>query len=117
MRGASRAPAGHQPVMKVVLLPSFKMSSRYELFASRSGPSQAFVAAHSTWDIEEEMKKFASPLERLRHPVEIQPTISRNTAVADADAARTLLESIARIEVPPIPANAHWGLDGTTVEG
>ena len=116
VRTGSRAPSGYQPVMQVVVLPSFDVWSRYELFASRSGPSQGFVAAHSMCDLNEEIKKFESPTERARHPGEILPSVIRKTAAADPDAARSLLDSIAGIQIPPIPTNAHFGLDGTTVE-
>ena len=102
--------------MRLVVLPSFELWSCYELFASRPGSSQVFTAAHSTWDITSEVKKFANPVERARHPTAIEPAIIRKTSAVDGDAAHSLLDSVARIQVPLMPANAHVGLDGITVE-
>lgn len=116
MRAGSRAPSNHQPVMKVVTLPSFKMWCRYELFASRSDPNQTYVVAYSTWDREEDLKRFDNLVERSRQPMELEPTIRRQSAVASADAARQLLESMAKLAIPPLPTDARAGVDGTTVE-
>jgi hypothetical protein len=76
----------------------------------------AFRAAHSIWNLESDLNKFASPVERLRHPSLIEPAIDCREAIADPGEARSLLDSIRRMQIPAIPNDARMGLDGTAFE-
>jgi hypothetical protein len=116
LRAGARAPRRYERVMQVVVLPSFRACSCYELFASRSDSGDAFRAAHSIWNLESDLNKFASPVERLRHPSLIEPPIDCREAIADPGEARSLLDSIRRMQIPAIPNDARMGLDGTAVE-
>lgn len=123
-RGAAASLRRGQPqrLVQVLVLPSFAPSLVCEVFrvpvvsAPASSEPEAFVAVLTSWDQPSDLARFASPVERLRHPRVLQPTLLRREGTLAAADARALVTDLANLQLPLAPAPASFGLDGTRYE-
>jgi hypothetical protein len=116
LREGHPATARHQRLMQVLVLPSFRACAAYELCVSRAGEREQYSYACSTWDLESDRMRFASPLERLRYPVRNAPAIDRREAPADVNDARRLLAETKPLRIPVALDAPCLGTDGTSYE-
>lgn len=123
-RGAAKSLRRGQPqrLVQVLVLPSFEPSLAYEVICvpSVSAPTasvpEAFVAIRTSWDQPADLACFASPVERLRHPRVLRPTMQRREGTLAASEARALVADLANLQLPLAPGPAPSGLDGTRYE-
>lgn len=123
-RGAAASLRRGQPhrLVQVLVLPSFAPSLACEVFcvpsvpASTASEREAFVAIRTSWDQPADLACFATPVERLRHPRVLQPTMLRRQGTLAAADARALVADLANLQLPLAPTPAPSGLDGTRYE-
>lgn len=121
-RGAAASLRRGQPqrLVQVLVLPSFAPSLTCEVFrvpvVSEPAESEALVAIRTSWDQPADLARFASPVERLRHPRVLQPTLLRREGTLAAADARALVADLANLQLPLEPGPASFGLDGTRYE-
>lgn len=117
--GAAR-PAGRRACcveVRYLILPSFDPSQSYEVWcrSTRSAPPE-FIAAETTWRSDLDMAKFQSPVERLRHPRHLEPTIAHRTGTIYRAGIESVIANLKSLKVAVEPGAAHFGLDGVTYE-
>jgi len=106
--------AGH--VFQYLVLPSFQPPIAWDVFRRpREGHDDDHVLARTTWDCDADRSKFNTPVERLRHPYPLVPTIEVRQLAASSDTLRELAVELAGLEII-IGSPGVVGLDGTTFE-
>jgi len=128
-RGAAASLRRGQPqrLVQVLVLPSFAPSLACEVFRvpsvfepEASEPAvfepEVLVAVRTCWNRTADLARFASPVERLRHPRVLQPTMERREGTLAASNARALVAELASLQFPLVPGPAPFGLDGTRYE-
>lgn len=95
-------------------LPAFRDQSRTTLYTPRrpeSGKLPFFSV--TTWKRTEDLEKLRDPVERLRHPKELKPTIEHSNKVLDTVFASQVIEDLSAISLPSLrPTETVLGLDG-----
>ncbi|WP_437280055.1 hypothetical protein WME90_05700 [Sorangium sp. So ce375] len=106
--------AGH--VFQYLVLPSFGAPVAWDVFRRRrEGYDDDHVLVRTTWDCGADRSKFSTPVERLRHPYPLVPTIEVHQLAAPSDTLRELAVELAGLEIR-IGSLGVGGLDGTTYE-
>lgn len=120
--GASLRRGQPQRLVQVLVLPSFAPAVACDVFrvpavpASPASEPEALMAIRTCWDLPADLARFASPVERLRHPRVLQPTMVRRQGTLAAAEARAIVAELDGLQLPLLPAPAAWGLDGTRHE-
>ena len=116
-KGIGLEEIGVRRILQVVETPSFRPASSWEIFEqnSRSAPVGHFAVC-LRWRYDLDSEKFKTPLERLKHPRTIEPTMETHRVelkTAFVTAARSRLRKIA---VPAYTEAETVGCDGTGYE-
>lgn len=95
-------------------LPAFHDQVRTTLYTPRRPGSgkEPFVTI-TTWKRSQDVDKLRDPLERLRHPKDLRPTLEESSMVVDADTVAQVIADLSAISLPSIrPIEGVVGLDG-----
>jgi hypothetical protein len=103
---------GFERVAAASAFPSFADARRVELFASRDGDSAA--ARTTRWRMTLDVAKFSSPVERLRHPRPLAPTVEVDEVPVAVEVVRALLHEASGLRVAPWVHDRRFGVDGTS---
>lgn len=68
------------------------------------------------WRRHEDAEKLRTPVERLRHPRPLAPTIQSTAATIEREQVDRIEASLEHIRIPVLPSLEVVGLDGTTYE-
>ena len=67
-------------VIQLLVLPSFSTRSSYELYRLRQAGASEYVGVQLAWELEVDQQKLATPVDRLKHAGELQPTLTTRSA-------------------------------------
>lgn len=105
-------------ILQIVEMPSFRPSSSWEVFAqtsSRSAPAKYFAVC-VRWRCDLDSQKFQNPLERLKHPRTLDPTIETHRTELKANFVTEARSRLSRIALPAYAETEIAGCDGTGYE-
>ena len=88
--------------------PAFDNSSVVGVLSDKPG-----VIVARTWRRHEDARKFATPVERLKHPANLQPTVIQMNVDDSQGVATAALRCLAEIRLPVLPESRRAILDGT----
>ncbi len=105
----------YRQVFSLWTLPSFTPSSRWTVYSpSRSKKGKSPFASYTVWRSDLDMEKFKSPLERLRHPKDLVPTIENETVGLTGDDIEEFVQRVRGISIPFfLGSPSVVGCDGT----
>jgi hypothetical protein len=108
----------YRHVFSLWILPSFTPSSRWTVYSpSRSGKGKPPFAEHIVWRSDLDLEKFKSPVERLRHPKDLAPTIENEAVWLTGDDIENFVQRIRNISIPFfLGTPSVVGCDGTSFE-
>lgn len=109
------SPLGAALIFRLGVFPAFSAATCVEVFQLKAATA-AYHLIHSRWDFEADFAKFRTPLERLKHPLQLQPTIRTYTCVPSADFIMPLLQTLRVTHLPLWAAPQGIGLDGTAYQ-
>jgi len=122
LRDGRWIPAGSGPrLARVLERPAFAPAVAYAVCDARSDsadePGGALWVVRVAWRRDLDLPKFGSPVERLRVPQALAPTVEVARAAADPGAFFRLLEALRAAPVPALAGDPETlGLDGVTYE-
>jgi hypothetical protein len=110
------ASGSYRHVFSLWILPSFTPSSRWTVYSpSRSGKGNSPFASYTVWRSDLDMEKFKSPVDRLRHPKDLAPTIENDTVLLTGDDIENFVQRIRGISIPFfLGSPSVVGCDGTS---
>jgi hypothetical protein len=114
-RGADIRERGSRRLFQVVVIPAFEVVSSWELFEIHPRSDKRFFEVILTaWEQRTDSSKFETPVERLKHAPNLEPTIrSKRTRVAAEDAA-AMTALFDGVHIPIVPGDHPYGADGTS---
>jgi hypothetical protein len=102
-------------VVQVLELPSFHPRTAFEVFRI-AGADGAFMAAKTTWDFTTDVERMRTPVERLRHPRRVEPTMIQQSAPLPVARGSALPWEVESLAVTLAPRKQIVGCDGTSHE-
>jgi hypothetical protein len=107
--------AGH--VFQYLILPSFTPPISWDVFRRRRrGHEDDFVLVRSTWRSDLDLEKLRSPVERLRHPYPLIPSVELHQLNATSSEVAQLAAELAALRLPIGAPPSVGGIDGVTYE-
>jgi hypothetical protein len=106
--------AGH--VFQYLIIPSFTPPISWDVFRRRKGSLDAHVLLRSSWRCDLDQEKLGTPVERLRHPYPLIPSIEAHELSAPPGDLERLAQQLGAIELPIGAATEVCGVDGVTFE-
>ncbi|CAN5577595.1 hypothetical protein BH09VER1_BH09VER1_31970 [soil metagenome] len=96
-------------------LPSFHDQTRTDLFTPRRLAGRSSFVAVTTWRRLADTEKLRDPVERLKYPRELEPTIEHQSTDVASDIVASVISDLSVITLPSIrPLESTLGLDGTS---
>ena len=102
----------HRPQAQYLILPSFTDSIAVDIVRS-SGELAAYV---THWRQTTDIKAFATPVERLKHPTPFIPTYDSSRIDIPNDQLDSLLNQMAATRINLAPTTNSISVDGTSYE-
>jgi hypothetical protein len=99
---------------QILVMPSFSSWSSSEVFRVASDEQEEFIASRMTWDLGSDAARLATPVERLRHPRALEPTLLRSQHPLPHDAGSKIVTDASSLQVLLAPRQRVMGLDGTS---
>lgn len=108
---------GMRHVFSFWAFPSFSPALRCTVYCpKREGTNKAF-ASLNVWRTDLDLEKLKSPIERLKHPTDLEPTMQGDTIWLTGSEVGSIEQRIGAIPVPLyIGDSSLAGTDGTTFE-
>jgi hypothetical protein len=104
-------------VFQYLILPSFTPPVAWDVFRRRRrGHEDDFVLVRSSWRSDVDLEKLRTPVERLRHPYPLVPTLEVHQLNAESGELAHLAAELAALRVPIGAAPSVVGIDGVTYE-
>lgn len=104
-------------VFQYLILPSFTPPIAWDVFHRRRlNHGDDFVLVRSSWRSDLDMEKLQSPVERLRHPYPLIPTIEVHQLSAASDELSRVAAELAALRLQIGAPRRVAGLDGVTYE-
>jgi hypothetical protein len=100
--------------MQLVILPSFDPIESWEI--CREASSNITLIVYSIWQTRHDLAKFATPVERLRHPRRLEPTIEVEEFRVEEAFLNTIWNRLQTVSIVPFTNEHHRGCDGITYE-
>jgi hypothetical protein len=112
------ASGSYRHVFSLWTLPSFSPSSRCTVYAPvPSKRDRQPFASYNIWRSDVDRAKLSSPIERLKHPTDLSPTIQNQTLWLKAGDVEQIERRIQGISIPLFLERVDVpGLDGTSFE-
>lgn len=112
--GANLRERGTRRLFQIVVVPAFDSAASWEIFELKTranGTSHDIVV--TAWDQRCDSHKFQSPVERLRHPVQLEPSLRSDRIHVRENVVHGLVALLADVQIPVIPDGRLIGADGT----
>lgn len=104
-------------VFQYLILPSFTPPIAWDVFRRRRrGHEDEFVLVRSTWRSDLDLEKLRSPVERLRHPYPLLPSLEVHQLSASSSELERLAVELAALRFPIGAPPSVGGVDGVTFE-
>ena len=112
------ASGSYRHVFSFWTLPSFSPSSRWTVYSPvRVAHGHQPFASCSVWRSDVDLEKFRSPVERLRYPKDLTPTIDEETVSLTGEVIAEFEQTIQQISIPFfLGSPSVAGCDGTRFE-
>ena len=116
-RGNTPTVRGGQCLFQIMMLPSFEPVVGWQVFqkVSQSKEKDCF-AIRTCWKRNEDAQKFTSPIERLKHPRELNPTIQTEIFNLSEGTIESFIKQFRSVKVPAFVEVSNIGTDGTSYE-
>lgn len=101
-------------IAQVLVMPSRSPWSSSEVFQVASAQQVEFLAIRTIWALAADADRLATPVERLRHPCVLEPTLLRWQQPLPQDTGSTIVTAAARLQVQLAPRQGLAGCDGTS---
>lgn len=115
LRNNSFHPKNTIKFLQLLILPSFTASSSFEILKVWNQPNE-YIFLQNQWNLEADLEKFRTPIERLKYPPRLSPTIENISQPASNEFIQKLLVGLEAIRLPLQSQSKTMGLDGTTFE-
>ena len=102
-------------VLQFITMPAFKSATAWEVARSRRHPENC-RAIRTRWNREADFDKLRSPVERLKHPRKLRPTIEHLEIAIDSSDVNELLARIELLRIAPYVKEYVVGTDGVSYE-
>jgi hypothetical protein len=100
-----------------LILPSFTPPISWDVFLRRhKGYPDNYVLMRTTWRSDIDHEKLRTPVERLRHPYPLTPTIDIYQLPTSSEELKILADELAAVELPIGASPGVAGIDGVTYE-
>jgi hypothetical protein len=100
-----------------LILPSFTPPISWDVFRRRRRDHEDdFVLVRSAWRSDLDLEKLRSPVERLRHPYPLIPSVEVHQLNAASGGLAQLAAELAELRLPIGAPSSVGGLDGVTYE-
>jgi hypothetical protein len=108
----------YQHVFSIWTWPTFGPSVRWTVYSPRpQARGKSAFASYTLWRSDLDLEKFRSPVERLRYPGDLAPTIRDESVWLTANDVEGFVQFIRGISIPIFPENpSTFGLDGCRFE-
>lgn len=114
---AVAASGSYRHVFSFWILPTFTPSSRWTVYSPSRPEKKTPFASYNVWRSDLDSEKFKSPVERLRHPKDLAPTIEHETVWLTGDDIENLVQRMRDISIPFFFGSPSvFGCDGTNFE-
>ena len=112
------ASGSYRNVFSVWVMPSFSPSFRYTLYSPTPFAKKCkSFADYYVWRSDLDLEKFVSPIDRLKHPTNLSPTIENDSVELTGQEIEEIEQRLRGISIPVVPGNLSMiGLDGTCFE-
>jgi hypothetical protein len=108
---------GVMRLFQVLILPSFDEAVSWDVCREQStSGDRRYFAVQTRWKRQVDMKMFETPVERLRHPKALYPTLGANTFEISSDAVERFLDKLRTATIPAYVEAKSIGADGTRYE-
>jgi len=109
--------AGVMCLLRIIVDPSFDplVSWRVCRQSSRS-EGDVYFALFSRWRRDEDVKKFLTPIERLKHPRTLTPTVENGRVELDGKFVEDVMRRFETASIPAFIAEHIIGADGESYE-
>jgi hypothetical protein len=105
------------PICQFLTLPSFENPFGWDVIQMVSSQEVAQTRLYrSCWRMDLDSQAMSSPLERLKHPHPLSPTIEVNWVLVDALKLEKILSQLHNIQIPLTLPIQQIGCDGTSFE-
>jgi hypothetical protein len=104
-------------ILQYLTLPAWAPVVAWDLYdvPSENGPGR-LALVRSCWRQDLDMEKLHSPVERLKQPRPLVPTVEISELRPDQKALARLIAALAHIAIPPAPSSRWVTLDGIRFE-
>jgi hypothetical protein len=109
--GCSPGYAAEQ-LVQLIVKPSFHPWVAWAVWKQKA----AFTLVTTTWQLDIDNEKFRNPVERLRYPRLLEPTVDTTTTTVDASVVERIARELHEIRLPVYPVERTLALDGTSYE-
>ena len=101
----------------IAVLPSFECIIGWDIYQRFDKVDEKeYYAIRLTWLRRDDAMRLESPVERLKYPRALEPTILREAVELSSREAKSLLEKFTVISIPAAVYKYDVGLDGTSYE-
>jgi hypothetical protein len=111
-RGAETDVRGAQHLFQVAVLPSFEVAASWSVFATQLPRDSSRHLLLTTWDLPRDAAKFESPVERIKHPASLAPTMRTTRFELSSEQVARWQARLAASAVPALPGDHAFGADG-----
>jgi hypothetical protein len=115
LRNGYPQPNGARKILRLLVLPSFSSSLCTELFHLKNEQNE-FILFQSQWKLESDLAKFRTPIERLKYPRQLLPSIETFSKAASPEFAEKVVDELSSTNLPLWIKTPKNGLDGTEFE-
>ncbi len=115
LRNNSSHPKNTIKFLQLLIFSSFTASSSFEILKVWNQPNE-YIFLQSQWNLEADLEKFRTPIERLKYPPRLSPTIENISQPASNEFIQKLLVGLEAIRLPLQSQSKAFGLDGTSFE-
>lgn len=104
-------------LLQLLVIPSFEIVNSYNIFRiiSHNQPT-SYLVKTVNWRYDLDLEKFRTPLERLKYPATLVPTLESKSSPITAETVEQILDQFRHISLPMWTDNKALGLDGTSYE-
>jgi hypothetical protein len=114
-RGAALHERGTRRLFQVIVIPAFEVAASWELFEVRPRSDEKFFDVILTaWDQRTDSSKFENPLERLKDPLKLEPSIRSRRVRISATDATAMTAAFEGVHIPVVAGEHPYGADGTS---
>ncbi len=104
-------------LLQLLVIPAFEPVTSYEILKIRSTRrATKYLGIFARWRRDVDIVKFTSPVEQLKYPALLNPTVEHQDFAITADEVGRILDSFKSVSVPPLAGDYAPGLDGTIYE-